>query len=110
MRAFILILLFSFIISCTRLEREPSCFVEDIAFFASDGYAMDWECLPDSLKDGELSMGWQGMTDTQRRGKLIVFAVYTNGPFEGRAYRPCEDDDGFYIVRDGKKVYLGAAR
>lgn len=28
-------------------------------------------------------MDWEGMTDSQREGKLVVFAVYLNGPFVG---------------------------
>ena len=54
------------------------------------------------MKDGELGMGWQGMTESQRRGKLVVFA----GPYQSRAYRLREGDLGFYIVRDEGKVYL----
>lgn len=76
------------------------------AFVVSDGYSMGWDCLPDSLKDGEMRIDWKGMTESQRKDKLIVFAYYLDGPFEGRAYRPRESDRGKYIVRDGKKVYL----
>ena len=106
MKGLILILLLSFIMSCSRLEIESACSVKSIAFLASDGYGMGWNCLPVSLKDGELSMDWEGMTAFQRRGKLVVFAVYIDGPYQGRAYRPRKDDLGSHIVREGKKVYL----
>ena len=75
-------------------------------FVASDGYSMGWDCLPDSLKDGEMRMDWADMTESQRKDKLVVFAYYLDGPFDGRAYRPRKDEGGSYIVRDGKKVYL----
>ena len=106
MKGFILILLFGSIVSCSRLELEPPCSHTDDVFLVSDGYGMGWDCLPDTLKDGELGMDWEGMTDSQREGKLIVFAVYLNGPYQGRAYRPRKDDLGSHIVRDREKVYL----
>ena len=101
----VLILLFGFIMSRSLLESEP-CGRKDIVFMVSDGYSMGWACLPDSLKDGQMRIEWEDMTYFQKRGKLVVFAVYLDGPFEGRAYRPRESDRGKYIVRDGKKVYL----
>ena len=51
-------------------------------------------------------MDWERYPESQRRGKLVVFAVYIDGPYQGRAYRRRKDDLGIYIVRDGNKVYL----
>lgn len=101
----VLILLFGFIMSRSLLESEP-CAIKDIVFVVSDGYSMGWDCLPDSLKDGEMRIDWEDMTYFQKRGKLIVFAFYIDGPYEGRAYRPRRDEGGSYIIRDGTKVYL----
>ena len=117
MKKFILILLSGFIVSCSRLEPEHSCYhslagsnVQTLvtleAFVVSDGYSMGWDCLPDSLKDGEMCIDWVYMTESQRKDKLIVFAYYLDGPFEDRVYCPRKDGGGAYIVRDGKKVYL----
>ena len=103
---FVLILLLGFIISRSLLEPEHGCGYPAVVFVASDGYSMGWDCLPASLKDGELRIDWADMTYFQKRGKLVVFAFYLDGPFEGRAYRPRKDDSGSYIVRGGKKVYL----
>ena len=111
MKRFALILLFSFIIVFSfiviRSLLEPElCAIKNSVFVVSDGYSMGWDCLPDSLKDGEMRIDWADMTYFQKRGKLVVFAVYLDGPFEGRAYRPRESDRGKYIVRDGETVYL----
>ncbi len=115
---FVLILLSGFIVSCSRLEPEHSYYRSSLddsnvqtlvtleVFVVSDGYAMGWDCLPDSLQDGEMRIDWEDMTESQRRGKCVVFAYYLDGPFEGRAYRPRRDKGGSYIVRGGKKVYL----
>ena len=118
MKGFILILLSGFIVSCSRLEPEHSYYHSSLddsnvqtlvtleVFVVSNGCAMGWDCLPDSLQDGEMRIDWEDMTESQRRGKRVVFAFYLNGPFEGRAYRPRKGEGGSYIVRDGKKVYL----
>ena len=72
---------------------------------------MEWEWLPDSYKDGTLSPGWQGLSDSEKKGKLTVFAVYTSGPWRGKAYRPHHREGGYiYIIRDGKKVYIRGRR
>ena len=118
-KAFILILLLSFIMSCSRLEIEPDshfdmpyshtdfpCVAPMVVILLSDGSTMGWDCLPDSVKDGELRMDWKRYPESQRQGKLVLFAVYLSGPYQGRAYRPRKDDLGKHIVRDGKKVYL----
>ena len=99
----VLVLLLGFIISRSLLEP---CGRKDVVFVASDGYSMGWDCLPNSLKDGEMRIDWADMTYFQKRGKLVVFAFYLDGLFEGRAYRPRESDRGDYIVRDGETVYL----
>ena len=101
----VLILLFGFIMSRSLLESAP-CAIKDIVFMVSDGYSMGWDCLPPSLKDGEMRPDWEDLTYFQKRGKLVVFAVYLDGPFEGRAYHPRKGEGGSYIVRGGKKVYL----
>ncbi len=112
MKGLALILLFLSIIGCSsRLEphfdtTDMPCVAKASVLIVSDGYSMGWECLPISLKDGELSMGWDGMTDSEKKGQLVVFVVYLDGPFRGRAYRQREDEGGYYIVRSGKKVYL----
>ncbi len=115
MKGLILILLLSFIMSCTRLEIEPASHTEmvDIRCFATkevillpDGSALGWECLPDSVKDGELRMDWNKYPESQRQGEVVLFAVYQGGPDHDRAYRRRIDDLGIYIVREGKKVYL----
>ena len=111
-KACILILLLSFMISCSRLETEPDsytdfpCVAPMVVILLLDGSTMGWDCLPDSVKDGELRMDWKRYPESQRRGKLVLFAIYLSGPYQGRAYRPRKDDLGKYIVRDGKKVYL----
>lgn len=106
MKGFILILLFSFIISCSRLEMEPACYHLDEIFGGPDGYAMGWNCLPDSFEDGELNVEWDNMTDSQKDEKHVVFAVYLDGPYQGKAYRLREDDRGAYIIKGEKKMYL----
>ncbi len=82
MKRFALILLFSFIVIRSLLEPEP-CAIKDIVFVVSDGYSMGWDCLPDSLKDGEMRIDWADMTYFQKRGKLVVFAVYLDDPYQG---------------------------
>ena len=72
---------------------------------------MRWECLPDSYKDGTLTITSKEVSHFKKDRKLSVFSVYASDPFQGRAYRPRNEEGGYtYILRKGKKVYIGGPR